>query len=53
MWLSGCFNPNAAYIGGGASGGTLNNCMLTDNHAIEGDGGGASGGVLNIPMAMA
>ena len=37
---------SASGSGGGASDGSLNNCVLTDNSA--GDGGGASGSTLNL-----
>ena len=46
-------NNSAAYAGGGAYGGTLNNCTLTGNLASSGDGGvyseggGAYRGTLN------
>jgi hypothetical protein len=38
---------SAAWAGGGAFGGTLNNCTLTANSVFAGSGGGASSAILN------
>ncbi len=37
----------AGWGGGGASGGTLTSCILSNNFAFSGSGGGALGGILN------